>query len=561
MEEVPTESGSAGRRFVAAVVLLGTIATVLGLLCIRIEPFDDGALLMGARMTRAGALPYVDFYTLYGPFGYTLLGWLLGVVRSPPLAPRLGHAALFSAVALLAWVLDRRTAGSGDRGWAFLLFLVALSATAPLASFFAFALAVSALLCFAMGEASARPASAGWTAACGALLALTALTRPAFTLYVGAGLLLGALVDGTSRMRRLAIVGAVALVGFALVWLSAYSRLPWRTALEASLLAPGRLAMSGARSRLAPFLEAPPVVAFAWGASFVAAILSWAIAARTRGGRFLAALSVLLGGLAALWLRRSAAPGREAAALAGGLLVLSGAIAYCERAALRESPRLRAAVLFGLTAAAFSHYFWSRQDRAHVLPLVALAAAGAALAIDRVRVPMRLVAVALLVLMFAPATVDALPVASLLDGGLASIARSARRTGATLSTVWPCTEVPADAARAVALADRGAAPTSRFVAVASSQAQSVINPVILFLLSRRLPYTKWYTYDPGVQDSAAVQAEMSRDLGDSGSATAVVWRAPGAQRTAFDTEFDRLYPVTVARFGDYEVRGSVAAAR
>jgi len=32
-----------------------------------------------------------------------------------------------------------------------------------------------------------------------------------------------------------------------------------------------------------------------------------------------------------------------------------------------------------------------------------------------------------------------------------------------------------------------------------------IDPMLLFVLSSRLPYTKWYAYDPGVQSSAETQ--------------------------------------------------------
>jgi len=56
---------------------------------------------------------------------------------------------------------------------------------------------------------------------------------------------------------------------------------------------------------------------------------------------------------------------------------------------------------------------------------------------------------------------------------------------------------------------------------------------------------------------------MEKELIASGSATAVVWRADRflfdrralpSKPTAFDEFFNRLYPVTIASFGDYEVR-------
>jgi hypothetical protein len=61
-----------------------------------------------------------------------------------------------------------------------------------------------------------------------------------------------------------------------------------------------------------------------------------------------------------------------------------------------------------------------------------------------------------------------------------------------------------------------------------------------------------------------VQREMMYELEASGSWTAVVWKAGqfrwngedprGRPRTSFDDFFDRLYPITTARIGDYEVR-------
>ena len=57
---------------------------------------------------------------------------------------------------------------------------------------------------------------------------------------------------------------------------------------------------------------------------------------------------------------------------------------------------------------------------------------------------------------------------------------------------------------------------------------------------------------------------MERELEASGSQTAVVWRADrypfdwgspsNKGRSPFDDFFDRLYPITAATFGDYEVR-------
>src|SRR5262249_31198110 len=98
---------------------------------------------------------------------------------------------------------------------------------------------------------------------------------------------------------------------------------------------------------------------------------------------------------------------------------------------------------------------------------------------------------------------------------------------------WPASSVPVDCWRAVELADRLAGPESRLVAVASSHRRTDASAILLFLLSPRRPYTRWYSYDPGIQDSSFVQSQMIGELERSGSATAVVWPAdppepPGA---------------------------------
>jgi hypothetical protein len=194
---------------------------------------------------------------------------------------------------------------------------------------------------------------------------------------------------------------------------------------------------------------------------------------------------------------------------------------------------------------------------------------------DRWRLPARAAVFGVFGLIFVPVgpgRETALPVFSLWKGGLARVAESSVRPGAGLLTVWPAGEVPSHAAAAVMLADRLSSPSSRFVAYGTNQNQTAGNPVYLFLLSRRLPYTRWFQYDPGLQSSPAVQEEMIRELASSESAAAIVWRSESfsyddapqaAGRSPFDEEADRLYGRVVGRFGNYEVRvreGSGSAA-
>ncbi|MET0621026.1 MAG: hypothetical protein ABW056_12150, partial [Thermoanaerobaculia bacterium] len=78
----------------------------------------------------------------------------------------------------------------------------------------------------------------------------------------------------------------------------------------------------------------------------------------------------------------------------------------------------------------------------------------------------------------------------------------------------------------------------------------------------RLPYTRWYQYDPGVQSAPFVQAQMIEELERSGSETAVTWRsevfrglpAVDPPRTALDRRLRELYPRATVGYGDLEVR-------
>jgi hypothetical protein len=138
----------------------------------------------------------------------------------------------------------------------------------------------------------------------------------------------------------------------------------------------------------------------------------------------------------------------------------------------------------------------------------------------------------------------------------------ARAATSGLAGPWPASSVPTDCLKAVELADRLAAPGSRFVAVASSHRRTDASAILLFLLSPRRPYTRWYNYDPGIQDSPFVQSLMIGELERSGSTTAVIFPAdppepPGEPpATALDRSIAGLYPVRLARFGSYEVRGA-----
>jgi hypothetical protein len=253
-------------------------------------------------------------------------------------------------------------------------------------------------------------------------------------------------------------------------------------------------------------------------------------------------------------------------------LAANAGVAWLNRDSLRRSARLWAAAAFGISASAFGHYFWSRADPPHLYPLLALSACGALFAWSDFRRVQPFAVVTLFVIALVPFKswrVPEPPIVALWNGGLAQVRENLSRPGATLRNVWPAGAMPSPAVLAVALADRLSLPSSRFVAYGTNQNLSAGDPVCLFLLSRRLPYTRWFQYDPGLQGSPAVQEEMLGELAASGSLAAVVWRseefdfdspgAPAPARSAFDQAAERAYGRVLARFGNYEVRVAGAA--
>ncbi|GEM_PF-2497342 len=559
-------SGSLFPRLLTVLVLA---ASALGLLSIPVEIYDDSLLLLGARLVTGGKTPYIDFYTHYGPLGYTILAFLGRLFGNPGLALRMGEILLLAGMAILWHVLFRSLQPQSPLREYPVPFLVgAFSAVAFQSSFFGFAFATGALVLFLLARSAPEglPATA-LNAAGGAVLAVGVLIRPVFGAYFAGALLLLETVGrprfGGSRnpLAALAVFFGTAACSALVLWSFLYPGIPWSMAFNAMILMPARLMGAGGTRYLDPeFLLAAGTNslglarAIATGAALVATTIAWTIAASRRRTRRLAAACVAAGGLLPLLLTLSEHPARDAGFISLTFFVLACSVVFSARRALQESALLRASATFGLVAAAFGHYFWARADRYHLLPMLTLAFVGAALLLTSLRPAGRIAVLGLFLFTCVSAVPSLLfPAALLLKSGVAANLRP-----------WRCTLVRPEMHLAVAYADSLADPKSRFVAVGSSQAWSSADPILLFLISSRLPYTRWFQYDPGLQTSAAIQGEMERELEASGSRTAVVWRAdkhpfdwdspsPKA-RSPFDDFFDKLYPITAAKFGDYEVR-------
>ena len=533
----------------------------------RLGVYDDSLLLVGARLSGAGWLPYRDFYTHYGPLGFAALAPVLRWLVNPGLTLRVSQSAGLIGLAVLFGLAARRS-GARLSGLAFPAAAAALSPAFAVPAFLGFGFAAGAVALFLCGESESGPRPRGgwpWTVAAGALLAAGALTRPAFAAYVAAAIAAVELaVFGRASIRRL-LVGLAAAAAVALIlWAVLFRNIDLREALVAVTIAPARLM---ARRHLDPGLARESLaLTLPIAAAIAAAPLLWAFAAPPREGRrpWIAACAIAAGAAAPLLLRRPVS-GVPATVLAGVAFAASVLLAWLSRDALGSSPSLRAAAMLGASAAAFGHYFWSRPDVQHLYPLVGLSAVSAALAWEHFGRGLRALTAAALLLAFFPIDPGpGFPGANLFRGGIASIRENAARPGARLKTIWPAGEVPSAPVEAVRLADRLADRRSRFVAYGNDQSWTPGDPVFLFLLSSRLPYTRWFQYDPDLQSSAPIQQAMIRELEASGSRSAVVWRSESyyfdppppraAVRSRFDAYVDRVYGNVVARFGSYEVR-------
>ncbi len=539
-------------------------STTLGLLCWPIDDYDDSAFLMGSRMMRAGAFPYTGFYTHYGPLGYGVQSAFSGFIASPAVALRACQAAFFCLVAAIALALAGRL-DAASRAWpATLVLLLLLSALAALASFCGLMFVLVAIAAAAMPEPAGGRSELGWAAAAGAAIAGAFLTRPAFGLYAASAVAAVTLAaeDGPARRGMATAVAAIGAV--IVVWLLLYRSISPAAAVQATLIFPARLSSAGLRYRHGPFVLAPAPLAVVFGLLIGSFPLAWVLGLRDRRANRIAAAAFALTGLCPLILRSSERPARVAAWIAVLVLLLAVLVVVVSRRTLGSHAPLRAAALFGVCSAAFGHYFWTRQDRPHFAPMIVLGVVAATLSAFAMSARARWT----VAIVFAAGALVLLPMAGLFPierlwtGGVRQIGRRTDEKASFSQSIWPCDDVPPDMAAAVRAADERSDPGSRFVAVASHQSRTEQDPILLFLVSRRLPYTRWYAYDPGVQTSPEVQREMILELRRSRSDAAVVWPAgdyqesspagaPAPALTPFDLEFRNLYAAPVARYGRF----------
>jgi hypothetical protein len=558
---------AAGAAVAAALALVG-IASVAGLLWIPLDLYDEPALAVGGRIVREGGLPYLDFYTHYGPLGYSLMAFFLGL-GNPGIAYRIAQASALVAVALPLYFIARRMSSTRAAASALAAFvLFAFSSAIVYTHFFAFALAVVALELLALGELSEEPRSRDrlWLAA-GAAAGLSGLVRPAFAAYAGAAAVGFVLATRRSpgsagRFARFCLGAAVA-DGSA--WFLLYRAIPPADAWFATIVLPVRL--TGGAARFLPSSLLPPSVGpdlqRIFGSVHLAALFLLATLAALRSPEGRARVAAISGAVIAAatpsLLASTSAPG-TAAGLAAAALLAAAVVSFRFAAPSLSSAASRISALAGIASVAFLHYSMTRGDQAHVTAALALAAAAAAAAIPALSRRKRAAAFVLLAAAILPTLTGAPPYPAYWLGREPGDAWVSTATGPAAR--FPASRFPADAVGAVRRADREASPSSRFVALATDHSRTEGSAIVLFLLSSRLPYTRWYPYDPGIQSTPFVQRRMEEELRRSGSATAVTWKSesfagvPEADppRTELDRELRRLYPRVAGRFGTLEVR-------
>ena len=524
-------SGAGKLLLFLAALVAGCVA---GLFSRPMDFYDEPILVLGGRLVRAGKLPYVDFYSHYGPLGFNLMSWFLPVGH-PGLALRLAQSAalfLVAGVILLVW----RTRREDALGWtaAALVGLTYLQITTALAlpHFFGYALALTAagLLLAAEGAANASTARAAEVAS-GACLGLAALVRPAFGVYACAGMaaFLWAAHPPSRAARRLAVLLVAALGAAGVTWLLLYRDLPLSEAYVATFVVPSRLTLNSSRFVLPRLGWAgwSPEAALWLGGLHLAALFALAtlgaILSKRRAARWTGLAGAAAAALLVVALGSSQNPSRLSSYATLLLFGLAAAAWRLARPPQGAGFAGRSACLCGLTAVAFFHYYLSRADYSHMTPALALSTAAGVLALPSLSRLGRCLAAVLLVAALRSPTLAV--ERSLLAGIGRPPAVPSLSTARGFARSWPASMFPAEAVNAVKEADLAADPSSRFVAAASDHASSEGSAIVLFVLSSRLPYTKYYQYDPGVQSSTLIQSRMEDELDHSGSRSAVLWSA------------------------------------
>ena len=247
------KAGSLVPRFLTALVLA---ASALGLLSVPVNVYDDSLMLLGARLVAGGKTPYIDFYTHYGPLGYTILAFLVRLFGNPGLALRMGAILLLAGMAILCHALFRSLQPESPlREYPVPFLIAAVSAVAIQADFLGFAFATAVVVLFLLARSAPEGLRAtALNVAAGAVLGAGVLIRPAFGAYCAGTLLFletaGRPRFGGSRnsLAALAVFFGSAACFALFLWACLYRGISLPVAFNATIVTPARLVGAGGRA-------------------------------------------------------------------------------------------------------------------------------------------------------------------------------------------------------------------------------------------------------------------------------------------------------------------------
>lgn len=191
--------------------LFALAAVISGFTLLRqIDPFDEGLVLQAARRIAEGQVPYRDFFWVYGPGQPYLLAGTAELFGDSLVHWRVLRTAVDASVALTAFVIVRREAGTR---WGLAAFAgVALLMAQPTG---ANPLSVSLMLSLLAIAVASHPGAGARRAplAAGALCALAAVWRLDFAVFGGAAALAALVAWRSPRPVRLRAAGLFAAAG------------------------------------------------------------------------------------------------------------------------------------------------------------------------------------------------------------------------------------------------------------------------------------------------------------------------------------------------------------
>lgn len=515
-----------------------TYAALAVLMSRMVAPYDEGIILVGAEQVQRGYVPYRDFYANYGPANFYILAGLFDVFGDSVLVERAWDTVVRAATVPVCFLLVRHAAPR----W--VAWVAALLATAWLGSlgdygypvFPSLLCCLAGLLCIARAsEASEASEAFGaadpwrWLFAAGCAAGAAASFRFDAGVYaVGALAVSSALSAGWRRAAVPFTAGVATLCVPVALALSVAGAVP--DLIYDNLLFPSR---AYAATRSLPFPSVSDLAAYPYQVAVYVPITAVALS--------LAAL--------ALDARRRSSASRAARWLLLSLAMMSSVL-----------------YLKGLVRVSVTHVALS------LLPAILLAVASAVL--------VRRGATAINVLVALSLAIVAVP--SVYAVGKDAKAGRATLAWASSPATWTDPDAPASCRppphirrlRCFA-ADRAWSSVVATIEARSRADQPIyvglahhdrvfVDDVLTYFAAERRPVTKWYHFDPGLQTTAAIQAQIVADLRASRPPVAVLddtWsgiREPNASAlssgvTLLDDYLSRTFR-SIDRRGPYDVR-------